>query len=190
MIYQWFKQKSDRKAIADILYQVALAQSRRLEFYEQLGIADTVDGRFDLLLLHVFLIIGRLGEFGKEGVKQGQSLFDSMFRRMELDLREMGVGDLGVPKHMARMMKAFNGRAHVYQASLTTMDVAGLEEAIARNIYRGQLQGDVAANISAMADYTFRLNAVLRETDFDSLKGGNIAFPLIVSQNNVEKRSA
>ena len=84
-----------------------MAQSRDPAFYEALGVADSVDGRFDLISLHTILVIERLEQFGKPGRKLAQTLFDTMFVTMDFTLREMGVGDLGVPKHMQKMMKAF-----------------------------------------------------------------------------------
>lgn len=193
MIIHWFKRRKDRRAISDALYQVALAQSRRPEFYENLGVPDTMDGRFDLLSLHIFLMIDRLNDFGKDGHKQGQSLFDSMFTRMELDLREMGIGDLGVPKHMAKMMKAFNGRAHVYQPALKSLDIPALETAITRNIFRQEKQDasqTVLGNVAALTDYTVRMNAMLKDLSFDDLKTASVSYPHILSQDEAQKRSA
>ncbi len=127
MFTKLFKQNNPQ---AKDLYASALANTRKEIFYRDYGIPDTFDGRFDLLLLHIFIILRRI--MGDDNYDElSQDLFDVMFKDMDQTLREMGIGDVGVPKHMKRMMKAFNGRMHAYQSTL----VEGLEVAIARNLY-------------------------------------------------------
>jgi cytochrome b pre-mRNA-processing protein 3 len=138
MLFPWFKSRQARKEAAARLYDVAVASAREPVYYEQMGVADTIDGRFDLLSLHVFLMMNRLNDLGPEGRKLAQALFDRMFRMIDLTLREMGIGDMGIPKHMKKMMKAFNGRAHSYRAALDTRDGDVLLLAMARNVYRAK----------------------------------------------------
>jgi len=132
----WFKVRKARKDAAARLYDVAVVNSRNPAFYNELGVADTLDGRFDLLTLYVFLMMERLNDLGPSGRKLAQALFDHMFRMIDLTLREMGFGDVGIPKHMKKMMKAFNGRAHSYHAALQSRDGEVLMRAIIRNVYR------------------------------------------------------
>ena len=129
---------------ADKLYAAILTHVRNPVFYEKYGVPDSFDGRFDLLLVHVFIALHVV--MGHEDYEEiSQSLFDTVFQDMDQTLREMGIGDMGVPKHMKRMMKAFNGRMHVYQMainpdSLKGAEIEGLEkislqEALKRNLY-------------------------------------------------------
>lgn len=136
MIFKWLKNKNARKRAARSLYQSALSQSRAPVFYGAQGVADTMDGRFDLLVFHCTLIMNALKAHGAQGARLSQALFDVLFVEVEFALRETGVGDLGVPKHMAKMMKAFNGRIHAYDAALDARDIAALDVAVARNILR------------------------------------------------------
>ncbi len=143
-----FKQKNTRKKhnkqVAKELYRCALLNVRNRYFYEECGVPDTFDGRFDLLLLHIFMILNHLMKH-EDCEALSQDIFDITFRDMDQTLREMGVGDVGVPKHMKRMMKAFNGRMHSYQLALDPDSLSGkeieglressLEEAIKRNVY-------------------------------------------------------
>lgn len=175
MLFQWLKSKALRRKSAQDLYQAALTQSRQPEFYDGMGVADTMDGRFDLLSLHVILLIERLNTLGRPGRKLGQSLFDSMFKRMELDLREMGIGDLGVPKHMQKMMKAFNGRAHAYQAAMASGDAGALEEAIAKNIYRNA--GAPGPQAKALTGYALYARSLLASATLDDLSAARMQFP-------------
>ncbi len=154
MFQRLFKQKDGaQKRIDDTawaLYQASLMNTREEAFYITCGVPDTFDGRFDLLLVHLFVLIHKtMGEGAYDEVSQ--ALFDTVFKDMDQTLREMGIGDMGVPKHMKRMMKAFNGRMHSYQMAIDSKvldgkDIEGLQsgdlsEALARNLY-----GTVASN--------------------------------------------
>lgn len=180
MLFHWIKRKALRRKQAAGLYQAALAQSRNPAFYDALGVADTMDGRFDLLCLHVFLLIDRLDRFSTEGRKLGQALFDAMFKRMDLDLREMGIGDLGVPKHMQKMMKAFNGRRHVYYTALQNGNTPALELAIARNVFR--IEGEaVPSGVEPLADYMERSYEILNAATLEDFQFAHIGFPLVTA---------
>lgn len=178
MLFQWIKRKALRRKQARELYQAALIQSRDPAFYDTFGVADTMDGRFDLLCLHIILLIERVNQFGAEGRRLGQAVFDAMFKRMDLDLREMGIGDLGVPKHMQKMMKAFNGRRQAYDAALQSGNAAMLELAIARNVYR--IEGEaVPSGVDAIANYVQRTQAQLRAATADDVKAARVSFPVV-----------
>ena len=128
-----FKQKNTetQKQALD-LYETALLNTRQTVFYETYGVPDTFDGRFDLLLLHIFIQLQRM--MGAQAYTEiSQALFDRTFQDMDQTLREMGIGDMGVPKHMKRMMNAFNGRMHSYQDALN--DDTKMAEALSRNLY-------------------------------------------------------
>ncbi len=173
MLFQWLKDKKLRRAAASRLYQTTLRQSRDPAFYASWAVSDTMDGRFDVLSLHVALVMERLARFGAPGRKLSQALFDAMFRDIDLTLRETGVGDLGVPKHMARMMKAFNGRAHAYHMAVAAGDRAALRDAIARNIYRTETP---PAQADMMTDYALWLHDVLGAQPLDQFMDGTVHF--------------
>lgn len=176
MLFQWFRRKKACRQMGERLYQTALQQSRQPVFYSGMGVADTMDGRFDLLSLHVIMMIDRLNTLGREGAKLGQAVFDAMFKRMDIDLREMGIGDLGVPKHMQKMMKAFNGRREAYHAAFNSGNIAAIELSLARNVYR--MQGEaVPDGVPALADYTVRAVEGLERCTLVEFQSGNITFP-------------
>ena len=122
------------------LYGAAVAAARDPFYYQQLAVPDTLDGRFDLVGLHVFLLIRRLGapDAGKAGAKLAQAVFDAMFADMDINLREMGVGDLSVGRKVRAMWEALHGRSAVYQAALAgaAPDLGALAAALARNVWR------------------------------------------------------
>jgi cytochrome b pre-mRNA-processing protein 3 len=186
MFGRLFKQKevSGRsiEEVAQTYFVCALAQTRQPVFYDRGGVPDSFDGRFDLLLLHEFLILNNL--MGHTGYKAlSLALFDVTFRNMDQTLREMGIGDMGVPKHMRRMMKAFNGRMHAYQMAVDpsklegvyTEDIgkASLREVLQRNLYATLPQeSPVAENVlSDMESYVIRNIAQMSVSD-----DGQVAF--------------
>jgi cytochrome b pre-mRNA-processing protein 3 len=119
------------------LYGSAVAAAREPFLYRSLGVADTLDGRFDLVCLHAFMLVRRLRREAAPGPALAQAVFDAMFSDMDVSLREMGVGDLSVGRRMRAMWEAFNGRALAYDAALATGDAAALETALMRNVWRG-----------------------------------------------------
>jgi len=120
------------------LYGTAVAAARDPYFYITLDVPDTLDGRFDLIGLHVFLVIQRLTDEVPLGPPLAQAVFDAMFSDMDINLREMGVGDLSVGRRVKAMWDAFHGRANAYTAALRDVDPAALENALGRNIWRGE----------------------------------------------------
>src|SRR5262249_18572993 len=116
------------------LYGAVVAQARRPAFYLRFGVPDTLDGRFDMIALHVFLVMRRLKAEGEEGRALSQALANRFFADLDRSLREMGVGDLGVGRRVKVMAKAFYGRIAAYEAGLNSGDTA-LGEALKRNLY-------------------------------------------------------
>ena len=123
------------------LYGAAVRAARRSILYlpppSGFGVADTLDGRFDLVALHVALLIRRLRAQPEPGPALAQALFDAMFADMDRTLREMGVGDLSVGKKVRVMWEALHGRAVAYESALGAGDRAALAAALARNVWRG-----------------------------------------------------
>lgn len=133
------------------LYRQAVAAARAPYLYETLGAPDTFDGRFDLVGLHVILLIERLRAAPPPGPDLAQALFDAMFSDMDMTLREIGVGDLSVGKKVRAMWEALHGRAVAYAAPLGTGDAGALAAALARNVWRGEAPEDAAAALARIA---------------------------------------
>jgi cytochrome b pre-mRNA-processing protein 3 len=135
-----------------------VARARSPAFYRYYGVADTVDGRFELILVHLTLVLRRLGR--DETVRPlGQEIFDLFCSDMDRNLREMGVSDLKVPKEMERIGTAFYGRKAAYDAGLDAPSIAGdtaLLEALCRNVY---------ASPSEPIPGAIRLGAYMREVE-------------------------
>src|SRR6516225_3886855 len=132
----------------EAIYGMIVTQAREPLFYRDLGVPDTVNGRFDLLVLHLWLVLHRLRQM-TGGVDLGQALFDRFCEDMDANLREMGVGDLAVPKRMQAFGEAFYGRAAAYDQALAAGG-DGLASAIGRNVLDGR-DPDNARRLAAYA---------------------------------------
>jgi cytochrome b pre-mRNA-processing protein 3 len=157
---------------AELAYRRVVSQARQPEFFTDIGVPDTVDGRFELICLHAFLFLHRLKGETPPAPELGQRFFDAMFVDFDRSLREMGTGDLSVGREVKRMARAFYGRIDAYERALS--DGSGLEAALARNLF-GTVSADAAA-LTAMAQYLRREARWLRERPIAELLTGELAF--------------
>ena len=171
MILPWFRRSSQARIIA-ALYGTIVAQARSATFYADYGVPDTVEGRFDLLVLHLALLLHRLSHH-ETTRRFGQGLFDAFCRDLDANLREMGTGDLAVPKKMQAFAEAFYGRQAAYMAALESLDGQAFETALARNIFA--MGNDAGA--AELAAYGRVVHSRLDALDDDALLHGMVAFP-------------
>ena len=154
------------------LYTTAVAAARDPFLYAGIGVPDTLDGRFDAIGLYVFLLIRRLNREAEPGPTLAQAVFDAMFADMDVNLREMGVGDMSVGKRNRAMWEAFHGRASVYTAAWD--DPAALEAALARNVWRGAEPPSGAA--AALGRLARGQDAALAAQSLATLGTGAVSF--------------
>ena len=164
--------------IAKNLYGQIVEQARKEAFYRRCGVPDTVDGRFESIAVHCFLVLYRLKKEGEEGADLAQALFDAMFEDMDDNVREMGMGDVSVGAEVKRMARSLLGRVAAYDSALEgNGDETGkdrLETALDRNLY-----GTVTvekADLGKMADYMRREIKALSAQPFSALSEGACRF--------------
>ncbi len=172
MIFGLFR-GSPRLATAGTLYEAIVAQSRRPVFYREFGVPDTVEGRFDMIVLHQALLARRLARGGDEVGGLAQDVFDMFCRDMEGNLREMGVGDLTVPKRMRGFAQAFYGRLAAYEKALAAADPDPLVSALARNVFG---RSEASEGARALAAYVRAAVQRLDAQDGAALAGGQLTF--------------
>jgi cytochrome b pre-mRNA-processing protein 3 len=192
MILARFRRNSQVRTI-HALYGAIVAQARSVAFYADYRVPDTVEGRFDLIVLHLVLLLNRLGRraeagralgqellgqelLGQELLGQaalGQELFDAFCRDLDANLREMGVGDLAVPKRMQAFAEAFYGRQAAYLAALDAADERVFEKALARNIFPAGND----AGAAQLARYARAVVTRLDAQDDGALIRGEVVFP-------------
>lgn len=140
-------------------------------FYLEGGVADTFNGRFELLVLHMAVAVRRMRALGPPGPAIAQALVDRMFRNLDPALRELGVGDMAVPKRMKRLAEGFLGRSVAYDRALLADDRSTLEETLSRNIYaRVRGAGELAAYVRAAA-------AAIDAAPLEDFTQGSLHFP-------------
>jgi cytochrome b pre-mRNA-processing protein 3 len=168
--------RRDRGAddIAHAVYGTIVAQARQPALYAGFGVPDTLEGRFEMVVLHLALVLRRLREEGEAGRLAGQRLFDRFCTDMDRSLRSMGVGDLGVPKRMKKMGEAFYGRAAAYDAAIDANDRPSLRDAFARNVFTDL---PAAAGATPLADYAFSVVAGLRSQSAGDVLAGRVVMP-------------
>jgi len=169
--FKHFRNSPSPAATIEAIYGMIVAQAREPAFYAGFGVPDTVDGRFDMLLLHLWMVLRRLRRSGAGG-ELSQMLFDHFCADMDGNLREMGVGDLTVPKRMQKFGEAFYGRSIAYDSALDA-GAAALAEALRKNILNG---GDIG-QARRLAGYVDAALARLDGCDDAAIAGGAWRLP-------------
>ncbi len=173
MILHLFR-RSSRSATIASLYGMIVAQARQAAFYRSYGVPDTVDGRFEMVTLHTVLVLGRL-EGGSAGLRRlGQGLFDAFCEDMDASMREMGVGDLTVPKKMRRIGEAFYGRQAAYREALTGPGDGPLAAALDRTVFAGAAP---ALGAQRLAAYMRAAAGLLAHAEDTAFMRGEAPFP-------------
>ena len=174
-LFSLFSRARDRSRHAAWIYNAIVDQARRPNFYESLDVPDTLDGRFDLIVLHAGLYLPRLKSVPGEGKGLAQAAFDQMLANFDQNLRELGAGDMSVPKKMKHMVSAFYGRATAYDAALKGGDASALRAALHRNVYRGAKVDH--PKLDALATYVRATSEALKAADDADIVAGTFAWP-------------
>jgi cytochrome b pre-mRNA-processing protein 3 len=167
------KPRTPLRGTIEAIYGMIVTQAREPLFYRGLGVADTVNGRFDLLLMHLWLVLRRLKSVGS-GTALSQALFDYFCADMDDNLREMGVGDQAVPKRMRAFGEAFYGRTAAYDMALTEGS-----EAFAQALCKNVLDGERIEKARELAAYAEAAMADLAQLDDAMLLRGAWRFPVL-----------
>lgn len=151
------------------LWHTIVEQAREPDWYRMCGVADTVEGRFDMITLVLSLVLLRME--GDEALAPHTALVTELFvEDMEGQLREAGIGDPTVGKKIGKLMSSMGGRLGAYRASLANEDRTGLAEALKRNVTMSQED-----EAEALAERMIRLHKRLGRTATEQLRAGEIA---------------
>lgn len=168
-----------RRARSQLAAQIAdetMQAARREALYTRLGVADTLEGRFEMVVLHAGLVMRRLLALGDNGSDLAQIYVDRIFTGFDDALREMAIGDVGVVKKMKRYVEAFYGRLAAYDSALRLPNAEPLAEALARNVY-AETSLDGAPHAFALAEYAQSAARALQAVTFDDFAEGRFVFP-------------
>ena len=171
MLWPFNHFRKPQRVTIEAIYGMIVTQAREPSFYRDLGIPDTVNGRFDLLVLHLWMVLWRV-RTTERAANAPQALFDRFCDDMDANLREMGVGDLIVPKRMQAFGEAFYGRAKAYDVAL-----ASGGEPLARALCKNVLNGEGMEKARRLATYVETATASLAGLDEATLLGAEWTFP-------------
>ena len=153
-----------------------MAQARSETFYRELGVPDTVHGRFEMIVLHVALVLARLGLEGEAGQRTGRTMLEAFVAVMDDACRRLGIGDMGVPRHVKKAAAAVLERSNTYHAAMAEgAEGNGLAAVLASEIWEGPAES--APGAEPLADYVRRTVASLERQDGAGLLAGNVDFP-------------
>lgn len=154
-------------------YGAIVAQARQPVFYTEYGVPDTVEGRFEMIVLHLVLLVRRLRNEAQELRAVGQGVFDAFCVDMDDNLREMGLSDMAVPRRMRRFGEAFYGRAAAYDRALDESGAAALTDALARNVFPASVD---ARRAHQLAHYVRFAEQALTAHEPAALARGDLRF--------------
>ena len=168
-MFNFLTKSHQRKQEAGRLYDEIVSRARQPVFFTDFGVADTLDGRFDMLLFHAWMVLAEL-----KGAAPAQGLTDAIFTGFDEAMREQGAGDMGISRKLKAMADAFYGRMAAYEAAGDEQELAA---ALAKNLWRGAPAGRpgdsvVAAAARVLAGYALRARQSLRRSLPDGLDFG------------------
>jgi cytochrome b pre-mRNA-processing protein 3 len=173
MFFAHWRARRANRLLIDQIHGEIVAAARAPALYREAGVADTIEGRFEMVVLYAALLVRRLLALGPQGADVAQELVDRVFRGFEDALREMAIGDAGVARRIKTMAGDFAGRSRAYAAALDSGDEAALAAALARNVYGASAPPEatgLARRVAAAA-------AALDLASFEDFAAGRFRFP-------------
>lgn len=166
MVFGLFRRKASSRALP--LYDALMRVSRQPVFYADLGVADSVEGRLEMLMLHVGLAVHRLSQepLGRETARSLSELF---IDDMERSMREIGYDDSGLKRRLKKVVGAFYGRAEATATALASDDPVALADTLVRNVYAGTA---APRQVACLADHVRDFAQHLSNTPIDKLIAG------------------
>lgn len=168
------RERNANRAITESLYASIVAAARREILYSDWQVPDTPLGRFEMLSLHMFLFQHRMRGEGGASFEIAQKLIDGFFEDVDHSLRELGIGDLGIPKRMKKLARMYYGRTTAYGDALDRGDEGALRAALARNIRPEAESWPEAADLAA---YVILVDRALAGQDSAVICRGSVDFP-------------
>ena len=171
MIFGLFKRNPNRQVI-DRLHGEIMAAARQPALFIDYGVADTVDGRFEVLTLLATIVVRALTRLEAPGPELAQQLTDAIFAHFDVAMRESGVSDVGVPKRMKKLAQGYLGRSASYRTALDRADQAELATAISRNVFGGE-----SPHAADLAKYAMLCQSSLEKAGREAYLSGPLPFP-------------
>jgi len=179
MFFAHWRARRANRLLIDQIHGEIVAAARAPALYQEAGVADTIEGRFEMVVLYAALLTRRLLALGPQGQELAQELVDRVFRGFEDALREMAIGDAGVARRIKTMAGDFAGRSRAYVEALDSGDEAGLAAALARNVYGAAA---VSPQATGLARRVAGAAAALGQARYEDFAAGRFRFPAAEGQ--------
>lgn len=174
-MFRWFAERSARKDAAERIYDSIVAQSRTPAFYLRAGVPDTLSGRFDMLVIHMFVVLHGLRKGGTEGELLGRELVEAFIKEMDSMVRDLGIGDAQVPREVRKIANLFYGQLIVYSDAVERRDRRALAEAVGRSFRSGDERARVSS--TEIGDYMFDAIRSVGDMPLNLFLQGKVKFP-------------
>jgi cytochrome b pre-mRNA-processing protein 3 len=182
----WLKSSRDRRQVARSLYGSSVTAARERNFYAQWGVPDTVQGRFEMVVLHIALALRRLGKEGAAGQRLGLALTEAFVVDMDDTMREMTFGDLAVPREIKRATAALFDRHTAYLAALSSPTDMSLSEALEAQL--AYLVPGARVNGGRLSEYVRRCAGALDAQPAAQILAGRLDWPAPAGPGQEENR--
>jgi cytochrome b pre-mRNA-processing protein 3 len=183
-MFRWFAGRAARKEAAEKIYDAIVAQSRNPGFYIRCGVPDTLSGRFDMLVIHMFVVLQILKLGGREGQLLAQEIVEAFIREMDTMVRDLGVSDRNVPKEVRKIAQLFYGQLLAYSTALQRNDMKGLAAEVWKSFQSAEGKSEQPVASDSLANYIGQSIKNIQEMPLNMLLQGNIRFPEIVGPRN------
>ena len=176
-MFTWLAKRSESRRKARELYGAVVTQARDPAFYRRLGVADTPEGRYEVIALHLVLLLDRLGGSGVGGTVLRRETLEAFVTDMDDAMREMGVSDVRVPRNVKKAAGGVYTRSNAYGAALNAPvgDNAALQDALTTYVYQGRPE----APLNELASYVRGAVAHLADEPDAALWAGKVTFPRV-----------
>ncbi|MBO6918494.1 MAG: ubiquinol-cytochrome C chaperone [Rhizobiaceae bacterium] len=172
MILNLFRKKRANSAIIKHQYEELTDAARQLPFYRDMNVPDTVLGRFEMLSIFMMLYLRATKNKGDAVEGLAQDIIDAFFEDIDHSIRELGIGDAGVPKRMKKLAGMFYGRADSYGKAIEKNDIEELKTALVRNLFPENIED--APDMSELGRYLIATDTALKNFDVDQMAQGNL----------------
>jgi cytochrome b pre-mRNA-processing protein 3 len=183
-MFRWFAGRAARKDAAEKIYDAIVAQSRNPGFYIHCSVPDTLSGRFDMLVIHMFIVLQILKIGGREGQLLAQEIVEAFIREMDTMVRDLGVSDRNVPKEVRKIAQLFYGQLLAYSTTMQRNDMSGLAEEIWKSFQSADSTSEQPVVADDLAQYIHQSIKNIQEMPLNMLLQGNIRFPEIGGQGH------